>query len=145
MYELNNALEKDIPSLKQYKLATIFEYANILNEKEKKKIVRYVDNSISKLLKEYKIIMKDNIVIGCVLKTLFRDGILLDEIYLEESYRNKGIGSDNIKKLVDNHPIIYLWVYKNNKKAINLYRKFNFESKEETEDRYLMMYKLRLS
>ena len=65
---------------------------------------------------------------------------LLDEIYLEEEYRNKGIGTEIIKDILNNNDVVYLWVYKENEKAISLYKKLGFNVIEETESRYCMKY-----
>ena len=61
-------------------------------------------------------------------------------IYLEEEYRDKGIGTKIIKNILNNNDIVYLWVYKENKKAISLYKKLEFYAIEETESRYYMRY-----
>ena len=53
--------------------------------------------------------------VGCLLVTKKDDGVILDEIYLEEEYRNKGIGTEIIKNILKNNFIVYLWVYKKNK------------------------------
>ena len=71
------------------------------------------------------------------------DGKLINEIYLEEEYRNKGIGSDIIKNIINVHDIVYLWVYKLNSKAISLYKKLGFIIIEETDTRYYMKYEKR--
>lgn len=143
MYKLVHASKKDIPLLIKYKLATIFEYANDLDEAEKNKMRCYVAYSIPNHLDEYQLIIKDKCIIGCVLTTLFQDGILLDEIYLEEEYRNLGIGSNIIENIVHTHDIVYLWVYKANTRAIKFYRKYHFTVYDETETRFLMIYKLK--
>ena len=68
------------------------------------------------------------------------NGKLLDEIYLEEGYRNKGIGTKIIMDILNNNDVVYLWVYKENEKAISLYKKLGFNVIEETESRYYMKY-----
>ena len=78
--------------------------------------------------------------VGCLLVTKKDDGVILDEIYLEEEYRNKGIGTDIIKNILKINPIVYLWVYKKNIKAISLYKKMEFKIINETENRYYMKY-----
>lgn len=143
MYKLEHASKKDIPLLIKYKLATIFEYAKDMAEDEKKKIICYVEHSIPNLLNDYQLVIKEDVIIGCVLTTLFQDGILLDEIYLEEDYRNLGIGSNIIENIVHTHDIVYLWVYKENTRAIKLYKKYHFTVYDETETRFLMIYKLK--
>ena len=57
---------------------------------------------------------------------------ILDEIYLEEEYRNKGIGTDIIENILKINTIVYLWVYKKNIKAISLYKKMKFKIINET-------------
>lgn len=61
--------------------------------------------------------------------------VLLDELYNEEQYRNNGIGTNIIKDIIDNNEKVNLWVYKNNIKAFNLYKKLKFIVIEETESR----------
>jgi len=139
-YELKSTNESDIPRLIDYELKTILEYADNLSENETNEINDYVKNNVKDKLLKYKIICNDNNKIGCVLITDNNDGISLDEIYLEENYRNKGIGTDIIKKLISENDIVYLWVYKLNTKAISLYKKLGFEIIEETESRYYMKY-----
>lgn len=141
MYKLSFASKKDIPLLVKYKLATIFEYTKDIDEEEKKKIINYVNQSIPDFLTNYKLIVNANNIIGCILISAYRDGILLDELYVEAEYRNLGIGSHIISDLTSTYDIIYLWVYKLNKKAIRLYKSFDFKINDTTETRFLMKYK----
>ena len=67
-------------------------------------------------------------------------GKLLDEIYLEKEFRNTGIGTDIIRKMLKKNRNIYLWVYKENKKAISLYKRLGFIIVDETDSRYYMKY-----
>lgn len=139
-YNLKNATVKDIQILIQYKLNTIMEYASDLTEKERErdKIIKYVNNNIPKQIDNYQMILVNNKTIGAVLINNLDDGVLLDEIFIEEDFRNKGIGSSILKEIIQNHDIVYLWVYKLNKKAIKLYKKIGFKVIEETETRYYM-------
>ncbi len=137
-YKLVKSSEKDINKLIDYKKKTIYEYANDLSEEEKEKINNYVNKTIPKEINNYQNIIVSKKVVGCVLITKEKDGILLDEIYLEEEYRNKGIGTDIITNIIKENNIIYLWVYKKNKKAIKLYKRLGFNVIDETETRYYM-------
>lgn len=137
-YNLKNATVKDIQILIQYKLNTIMEYASDLTEKERDKIIKYVNNNIPKQIDNYQMILVNTKTIGAVLINNLDDGVLLDEIFIEEDFRNKGIGSSILKEIIQNHDIVYLWVYKLNKKAIKLYKKIGFKVIEETETRYYM-------
>lgn len=91
-------------------------------------------------IKNYKIVCVDNKKVGCMLLKTKNDGVLLDEIYLEENYRNKGIGSNIINKIISENNIIYLWVYKLNIRAISLYRRLGFKVIQEDENRYYMKF-----
>lgn len=140
-YILVNATNNDIDYLKKAKLYNIFNYAHNLSEKEINQINKYVNKYIPMEIKDYKIIMFEDKTIGCYLVVKKDDGVILDEIYLDEKYRNKEIGSNIIKEILANNKIVYLWVYKENEKAISLYKKIGFNVKEETDTRYYMMYK----
>ena len=139
-YNLINATSNDIDYIKKSKLYNIFTYADDLPKDEIMRINNYVDEHIPVEITDYKIIMCSNDRVGCLLVTKKDDGIILDEIYLEEEYRNKGIGTDIIKNILKNNPIVYLWVYKKNIKAISLYKNMKFKIINETENRYYMKY-----
>ena len=139
-YELIFAKDENIDLLIEYKSKNIFEYAVSLSEEEVDKINDYVKCNIPKQIQDYKIITSDSKIVGCLLVEKHLDGVLLDEIYLDEEYRNKGIGTSIIKNIIKNNTIIYLWVYKNNKEAFRLYEKLGFTVIEETESRYFMKF-----
>lgn len=138
-YKLINATLEDIEILKEYKLRSIFDYAKDISEEEKIRIIHYVDENIQKDISNYKVLIINDKINGCLLVKDYQDGIMLDEIYIERQYRNIGIGTQIIKTILDNNKIVYLYVYKENK-AYNLYKKLGFNILEETETRYLMKY-----
>lgn len=137
-YELLKSSDKDLDRLIEYKKRTIYEYAGDLSENEIDKINSYVACEVSNLINDYCNIIVDNKIAGCLLTTNKDDGKLLDEIYLEEEYRNNKIGTRIIKDILNNNDIVYLWVYKENRRAISLYKKLGFNIIEETESRYYM-------
>ncbi len=139
-YKLSKSTREDINRLIEYKKRTIYEYAKDLSDEEINRINNYVNSEVPKLIIDYYNIIVDNKIVGCLLLTIKDDGKLLDEIYLEEEYRNKGIGTSIIKNILNNNDIVYLWAYKENEKAISLYRKLGFNIIEETESRYYMKY-----
>lgn len=139
-YLLESASKIDIDRLINYKLNNIFDYAKNLEQEEIDKINNYVKNNIPKQLNDYKLIKIGKEIIGCLLVEKYQEGVLLDEIYLEELYRDRGIGTHIIKEVLNNNEKVYLWVYKDNLKAFNLYKKLGFIIKEETENRYFMEY-----
>ena len=125
-YKLVKSTFSDIERLIYYKINTIFEYAADLSDEEVNKINNYVKSEVPKLLKNYYNIVINDTIVGCLLLVDKDDGILLEEIYLEVEYRNKGIGTDILKKILNDNDIVYLWVYKDNIKAISLYKKLGF-------------------
>lgn len=138
-FKIETATINDLERIKYYKLKTIVEYAKSLSEEEMTKIDNYICESVPTLIKEYKNIIFNKKIIGSILIRKIDDGLLLDEIFIEKEYRNKGIGSSIIKNYVlDNDYNLYLWVYKDNIKAFNLYKKLGFKIKEETDSRYYM-------
>lgn len=141
-YDLLNATNNDIDYIKKAKLYSIFKYAHDLPKSEILKINNYVEKSIPIEISDYKIIIYNNKRIGCLLVTKRDDKILLDEIYLEEEYRNRGIGTDIIKNILAVNSNVYLWVYKENIKAISLYKKLKFKIIDETKTRYYMEYSI---
>ena len=139
-YKLSKSSEKDINRLIEYKNRTIYQYAKDLSNEEIDKINKYITSEVPRLINDYCNIIVDNKIVGCILLTNNDSGKLLDEIYLEEKYRNKGIGTKIIMDILNNNDVVYLWVYKENKKAISLYKKLGFNVIEETESRYYMKY-----
>lgn len=139
-YNLINATNKDTDYIKKSKLYNIFTYADDLPKDEVMRINNYVDEHIPVEITDYKIIMCNKNKVGCLLVAKKDDGVILDEIYLEEEYRNKGIGTDIIKNILKINPIVYLCVYKKNIKAISLYKKMKFKIINKTENRYYMKY-----
>ena len=92
------------------------------------------------MFKDYYNIIIDDKIIGSVCIRDLENGKLLDEIYLEKEFRNKGIGTDIIIKIIENNESVYLWVYKENIQAVLLYKRLGFIIEEETELRYYMNY-----
>ena len=92
--------------------------------------------SVKEFLDDTKMVIINDSIAGIFLVRNFEDGVLIDEIYLYDEYRNKGIGTNLINSVKNKN--VYLWVYKNNEKAINLYTKLGFKVIDETETRYKM-------
>ena len=140
MYKLVKASKKDIPRLIRYKKDIIYMYSKDLVEDERNKIDEYVITSVNEMFKDYYNIIIDDKIIGSILLKDMPQGKLLDEIYLEKDFRNTGIGTDIIRKMLKKNRNIYLWVYKENEKAISLYNRLGFIIVDETDSRYYMKY-----
>ena len=140
MYKLVKASKKDIPRLIRYKKDIIYMYSKDLAEDERNKIDEYVITSVNEMFKDYYNIIIDDKIIGSILLKDMPQGKLLDEIYLEKDFRNTGIGTDIIREMLEKNRNIYLWVYKENEKAISLYNRLGFIIVDETDSRYYMKY-----
>lgn len=139
-YKLINATDENLENIIKYKLNSIFDYAENLSQDEKIEIRNYVESHVPNQLEYYKNIVVNNIIIGCLLVEQKDDGVLLDEIYIDNEYRNKGIGTNIINNVLRENKIVYLWVYKANISAIKLYQKLGFNIIDETDTRYYMKY-----
>ena len=144
-YKLVKALKKDIPRLAQYKKDIIYMYSKGLSGEEKENINEYVITSVNEMFKDYYNIIIDDKIIGIVCIKDLENAKLLDEIYLEKEFRNNGIGTDIIMKILkeSDNKNIYLWVYKENSKAVVLYNRLGFKIIDETESRQYMEYNLK--
>lgn len=136
MYKLIKATEMNIELIKDIKLETIFSSPDEFADGNEDKIKEYVDVSVKEFLDDIKMVIINDSIAGIFLVRNFEDGVLIDEIYLYDEYRNKGIGTNLINSVKNKN--VYLWVYKNNEKAINLYTKLGFKVIDETETRYKM-------
>lgn len=140
MYRLEKSTIKDIDRLIEYKKQTILAFEKDITEEQYNKVMNYIVNDINENLDKCRNIVLDDKIIGMVMLTDKDDGKLLDELYIEEEYRNQGIGTDIIKNILKENKIVYLWVYKANEKAISLYNRLGFKVVDETEYRYLERY-----
>lgn len=141
-YQLIPATINNLQLLKEFKLKTILDNEENISIEEKNKILKYVNQTTSQYINDYQLIIVSNKIVGCLLLREYEDGKLLDELYLIPEYRNQHIGTSIIMKIISTFPIIYLYVYKENKIALNLYLKYQFKIIAETKSRYYMQYKI---
>lgn len=141
-YQLIPATINNLQLLKEFKLKTILNNEENISIEEKNKILKYVNHTTSQYINDYQLIVVSNKIVGCLLLREYEDGKLLDELYLIPEYRNQHIGTSIIMKIISTFPIIYLYVYKENKIALNLYLKYQFKIIAETKSRYYMQYKI---
>ena len=141
-YKLEQSSMKDINILVDYKLRNIFDYAQHLSENEMSRIIDYVKKMVPTQLEHYRNITIDSRIIGCLLVFQENDYYVLDEIYIEEEYRNRGIGTDIIKNVIKEHNYVKLCVYKRNRRAYALYESLGFQVEYEKDERYHMVNKV---
>ncbi len=109
--------KKDLPLLIEYKLLTIIPYID--NDKDKLKIINYVNNYMKDKYLNSLFIINNFKVIGAFLI----DNDELDMLYLIPEYQNKGIGSRLLNKKKE---IKKVKVRSNNKIGIKFYIKNGF-------------------
>ena len=95
-YILKEAQKKNLPLLEKWKIQTILEYGSDLSVEELSEIKNYVHKNVKENIQLYNLIIVNENNVGCVLVRTYKDGHLLDEIYLESAYRNQGIGTSII-------------------------------------------------
>ena len=124
-YKLVKSSIDDIDKLIDYKKRNILDYADEITDDLLNEVNKYTKEEVTKHINEYFNVVVDDKIVGCLLVTNKDDGKLLDEIYLEDKYRGFGIGTDIIKNVLNKNNIVYLWAYKDNKKAIKQYLYIN--------------------
>lgn len=139
VYRLVNSTTCDISLIVDYKCNNIFEYDYDLELEDKNKIRTYVEKDILVEFSNFQMIIVDNKVVGTVGVIDYEDGKMIDEIFILEGYRNRGIGTDIITTILNTNDKVYLWVYKDNIRAVKLYKRLGFEIIEETDKRNFMM------
>ena len=132
MIRYRKARKKDLPLLIEYKLLTITPY--IENKEEQLKVISYVSTFLKENYEKANLIIHNFKIIGCYLIIKQK----LDTLYIMDAYQNKKIGSKIIRKEKEN--IKEVKVRKENKKAINFYKKNGF-TKEEKQNDYLILRK----
>lgn len=127
-YRLVRAKEKDSDILNSIKLVTMIdnEMDKALSYKEKEKIKKNVAKNIEINCEDYRLIHIGNKIAGAYLTLPYEDGLMIDEIYLFPEYRNEGIGTSIINRIIKAEENVYLWVYKNNVNALRLFERLGF-------------------
>lgn len=144
-YQIEFAREKDKELLKKYELASILDYSSNLSKEEQESITKFVEEELSKNITKYQKIIVFGKVVGCYHIEPYQDGVLISILYLEKEVREKHIGTRILKAIIDTYENVYLWVYKENKRAIRLYERLGFRTIQETEMRFLMVHKTQKS
>ena len=107
-----------------------------------------VSNYFINMIKGQNILLlykKENKPIGYIFAKKIDDKYLIDGLYVDINFRNKGIATKLIKEIIREIYLlgdyeIFINVLKKNKVAVNLYNKLGFNTKEETDSRYYMEY-----
>lgn len=130
MIRYKKAKKEDKPLLIEMKLLTIVPY--IKNDNQKLKVIAYVNHFVSENYQDFILIYSLFKPVGIY---LIKDKEL-DTLFIEEKYRNKGIGSkvlNDVKEKIDR-----VKVRKENNNALNFYQKNGFNQRETKEDYFIL-------
>ena len=94
----------------------------------------------------YILYKKNNIGIGYIFAKRQENGYLLDGLYVNEDFRNKGIARKLLDEVIKEILLIgdykiFINVLKENVVAYNLYKSFGFIIEKEDKLKYYMIYK----
>jgi len=116
----------------------VFKYEN-LKEIDVEKILKWEQRKLDERTSEYFSILFNGNKVGYV-HIYENNGVTqLDDFYILEPYRNKGIGSMVLEDLLKSHSPVELVVFKENLIALNLYKKFGFVITQEISDTRVLM------
>lgn len=128
LYKIVNATFKDADILSSIKLVTMIDddMDKALSYTEKQKIRKSILKNIEITCEKYKIIYIGQKIAGAYVVIPYGSGYMIDEIYLFKEYRNNGIGTEIINNIKKEYEELYVWVYKNNVKAVQLFERLGF-------------------
>ncbi len=141
MYITQQAEIKDVDLLLDAKLDIIFNSEEVieLDQRDMEKIVNCTEEEIRENIQDYKLLLKDTEIVGLYSISNYEDGKIIDMLYVLPNYRKLGIATWIIDSIVkSNFQPLYLWVYKSNNIAINLFKKRSFKIEEETKYKFYM-------
>ena len=133
---MRQATEEDLPNIIQWKMESVSKQI-----KDDPKVIAYIKKDANKNLKDTKMIMSDDDVIG-VLESCWIDNNewwYIGEIYLIPTYRGKGIAKALLKLDIAGKDKVKLRVAKENTHAIELYKSLGFVISEENDNSYIMI------
>jgi len=127
-YTLKDATKKDIEIINGIKLITMIdeEMDKKLTHTEKEKIKSKIEQEVKENYTNYKIIFVGKKIAGVYSAVPYQKGIMIDELYLFEEFKNKGIASSIINNIKNNNDFTYMWYYDKNTTLKELTKKEGF-------------------
>lgn len=137
--KLIKASKEDAKEVFMFAKNLIDKYEDVENIKYDK-VLDWVKNKILNNISEYNAIICDNEKVGFIHFVNGDDKDELDDFYIYPQFRNKGIGSQVLKNIIENqNKPIFLYVFAKNEGAIKLYKKFGFTITQKAgTTRYIM-------
>lgn len=140
MITYEKATISDIECIYKLCKGLIDDYENI-GSIDYDKVLKWVHQKIESSIDEYSVIFVSGEKAGYYHFYLNSDGEYeLDDLYIFPKYQNRGIGTEIIKRCCSSvNTSVLLYVFINNKKAVELYKRLGFEIVQTVNyTRYLM-------
>ena len=127
--ELLYALSKDL--IDTYEDLASIDYDRVL---------AWVKRKITKHITSYTCIFNRDEKVGYYRLSQVSGGTELDDLYILPEYRNRGIGSEILEKIVqETEKPLFLYVFTGNTSAIRLYQRFGFRQMEQVSPTRIIM------
>ena len=143
-YTLRPANENDIDKIIEYKTAMALDYIDSAYESEQQRVLEFIQRQASRQLHNYDIVTVEGETAGIVLALRKDDdSLMISELFIEEKYRNRGIGTAIIRDIVSSEQKVNLWVEKDDVEVWSLFRRLGFKLKSIRGSRYYVEAKSR--
>ena len=123
-----NATKKDIDVITSIKMVTMIDDVmdRKLSHDERKKIEDAIKEETKDNYEKYQIVYVNRKRAGVFITVPYKNGVMIDEIYLFEEYRNKGIGTSIINSIRDVYNFTYIWLYIDNDDMYRFLKRIGF-------------------
>ncbi len=132
-YVCQKATKKDIDIITSIKIVTMIDEVmdKKLSHSERTKIEEAIKSDIKDNYDKYSILYVNRIRAGVFVTVPYKNGIMIDEIYIFDGYRDKGIATSIIESVIKDNYFTYIWLYSNNKDFLRLLKKIGFVKMDE--------------
>ena len=140
--KLSSVDEEDIQSIFAMFCKSVEDYED-LEKKDFSRLKAWEMSKLQKHISEFYCISFEGKKSGYVRFCPNGDSMEIDDFYILPEFRNKGIGTETLRRLKKstNKPI-FLYVFKENERAIRLYNREGFKFKEDVDEtRMILEYK----
>jgi ribosomal protein S18 acetylase RimI-like enzyme len=137
--EYKSATEADCEAIFNECRRLIFEYEDT-ESIDTSRVLSWVRRKIADSIGDYTRVCVDGRTVGYYHFFKNEDGEWeLDDFYILDGFRGRGIGSEVLSKLTDEADgDIMLYVFKENTRALALYKRFGFSVAQTLRTRYIM-------
>ena len=134
MITFTTAEQRDLPLLFALNKALIEEYED-LTAIDLPRVLGWVEKNLQAHLSDFRRVLYDGELAGFF---CLSEGEL-DSLFLLPEFRGKGIGTEVIRHCQDASPSLFLYVFRRNTRAVELYKRMGFQiAKEVGTTRYIM-------